>query len=113
MIQTTIYRPIPSLQKELVLKGCGELSHIGDLDYEKLDESIKQKIKLKNYSSDIGIESVCKSIEEMISNFNSNLINHEDGVNSFMAIEPGDVVKADGKFYFINSEGISQIENFE
>ena len=49
----------------------------------------------------------------MISNFNSNLVNHEDGINSFMTIEAGDVIETNGKYYFVNSERVSQIENFE
>ena len=105
MIQTTIYRPTSSLQEEL--------SRIESIKYEDLDESIKKKINLKNYYSDISIKSVCKSIKEMVSNFNSNLVNHEDGVNSFMTIEAGDVIETNGKYYFVNSERVSQIENFE
>ena len=105
MIQTTIYRPTSSLQEEL--------SRIESIKYEDLDGSIKKKINLKNYYSDISIKSVCKSIKEMISNFNSNLVNHEDGVNSFMTIEPGDVIEKNGKYYFVNSERVSQMENFE
>lgn len=106
MLQTTIYRPISSLQEEL--------SKIGFIKYENLDESMKEKINLKNYYSDIALQSTCKDINEMIHNFNSSLVAHEDGIDSFMSIESGDIIKVDDdKYYFVNSVGISQIENFE
>ena len=105
MIKASIYRPTSFL--------CGELSKIGFIKYENLDESIKKQINIKNYYSDIGLQSTCKDINEMIHNFNSSLLAHEDGIDSFMSIESGDIIKVDDtKYYFVNSVGISQIENF-